>query len=75
MRRIIQLLNIPDSSDAQGCLVALCNDGSIWYMQSGEWTKEPAGIPQDEPRKSSNVCSEGNKFPCNPACDEFGCLR
>jgi len=74
LRKIIQLLNMPDSSTAQGCLVALCNDGSIWYMQGGKWTKESVGIPQDEPRKSEG-CSEGNKFPCNPACDEFGCLR
>ncbi len=73
MRKIIQLLNMPDSSYAQGCLVALCNDGSVWYMQGGKWSKETNEIPQDEPRKYSNVCSEGSRFPCNPHCEQFGC--
>lgn len=51
MRKIIQLLNIPDSSAAQGCLVALCNDGSVWYMQGGKWSKEVNEIPQHEPKQ------------------------
>lgn len=72
MRKIIQLLNMPDTFTEQGCLVALCNDGSVWYMQGGKWAKEPREIPQDEPRKSG-VCSKGNVFPCNPACEQFGC--
>lgn len=51
MRKIIQLLDIPASSTSQGCLVALCNDGSVWYMQGGKWSKEVNEIPQHEPKQ------------------------
>lgn len=45
MKKIKQLLVMPDAKDSQGCLVALCNDGTIWYMQGGEWVREMNEIP------------------------------
>jgi hypothetical protein len=47
MRRIIQ---IADNS-------ALCDDGTVWYILSGEWYKWP-DIPQDDKRKESKITFE-----------------
>lgn len=41
-RKIIQL-----SQDADGDMVALCNDGTVWYIKKGGWGQfEP--IPQGD---------------------------
>lgn len=47
MRKIIQLLDVPDSEMSQGYLCALCDDGTIWYYQ-GSWEPMQDQIPQDE---------------------------
>ena len=32
-RKVIQILTINDTEYAQGCFMALCDDGSIWDRQ------------------------------------------
>ncbi len=40
MRKIVQI------QDTEKCMVALCNDGSLWYYQSNSWTRILPDIPQ-----------------------------
>lgn len=47
-RKIIQILDCPDTDKMQGCIMALCDDGTIWYLQNDKWTLIPEQIPQDE---------------------------
>lgn len=47
-RKIIQIVDCPDTEKMQGCIMALCDDGSIWYLQGNKWTPIPVQIPQDE---------------------------
>ena len=42
MRKIIQMLPASEYRS----LTVLCNDGSMWYLELGEWKDIPA-IPQD----------------------------
>lgn len=46
VRKIIQLIDTPDSECIQGYLVALCDDGTIWFYQGGEWDLLEKQIPQ-----------------------------
>ena len=48
MRKIIQIIDIPEQSNSQGWITALCNDGTIWYYSSGKWTPIKEQIPQGE---------------------------
>lgn len=54
-RKIIQILDTQDNGNYQGCLTALCDDGSIWFFQ-GEWEPLLKQIPQDvvETRKKKD---------------------
>ena len=48
MRKIIQILTVYDD-DGSPSIVSLCDDGSVWEMQSSEnleWTRLP-DIPKD----------------------------
>ena len=47
MRKIIQLIDTVATVNDYGYLVALCNDGSVWYFTSGKWVKMEEAIPQD----------------------------
>ena len=47
-RKIIQIVDRPDTATTQGYLVALCDDGTIWYMQNNTWSLIPEQIPQHE---------------------------
>lgn len=35
-RKIIQLIDQPETQDTQGYLTALCDDGTIWFYQGGK---------------------------------------
>lgn len=48
MRKIIQILDCPDSDKAQGCIIALCDDSTIWYLQNNIWAMIEAQIPQED---------------------------
>lgn len=78
-RKIIQIVDVPDSNVAQGHLTALCNDGTIWYLAVSKWEPIKPQIPQtvliDENDPSNHIkfeCKFGERFPCNPSC-ESGC--
>lgn len=45
-RKIIQILDCPDTEKAQGCIMALCDDGTIWYLQNNNWSIIEAQVPQ-----------------------------
>lgn len=47
MRKIIQIQDVQDGIH-QGYLIALCDDGTIWYLQNNEWELFPNQIPQDK---------------------------
>lgn len=47
-RKIVQIVDCPDTATMQGCLMALCDDGTIWYMQNNKWNLIPEQIPQHE---------------------------
>jgi hypothetical protein len=42
-RRVVQMVMAPSASNA--FLVALCNDGSMWQLDEGNWIQLPA-VPQ-----------------------------
>ena len=44
-RKIIQII------EAEECLAALCNDGTLWYLSSGRWSLVKADIPQGDVSK------------------------
>lgn len=46
-RKIIQIIDCPDTERCEGCITALCNDGSIWFYQHKNWTLLDCPIPQD----------------------------
>ena len=48
MRKIIQILDNQDTEYAAGYLVALCDDGTIWYYSGDKWDLMPEQIPQYE---------------------------
>jgi hypothetical protein len=48
MRKIIQIVEIPDQPKQGGWLTALCDDGTIWYYSNSTWTQLLPLIPQDE---------------------------
>lgn len=48
MRKIIQILDCPDTDKAQGCIMALCDDGTIWYLQGEKWSLIKPQIPQTD---------------------------
>ena len=80
-RKIIQIVDVPESTVAQGCLTALCDDGTIWYFSGNTWEPIKPQIPQtvlidenDPANRFVTVCTAGHVFPCNPGC-EGGCYE
>lgn len=47
-RKIIQILDQPDTEFGGGYLTALCDDGTIWFYSSGGWEQLKEPIPQDD---------------------------
>ena len=47
-RQIIQIIDSPSTESNQGCLLALCNDGTVWFLQDGRWSPLGEQIPQDD---------------------------
>ena len=47
-RKIIQILDCPDTDKMQGYMMALCDDGTIWYLQNNKWALIPEQIPQHD---------------------------
>ena len=47
-RKIIQITDVPDTQMSQGCLIALCNDGTVWFYQGVKWSPLKEQIPQDD---------------------------
>jgi hypothetical protein len=47
MRKIIQIVESPETELAYGSLAALCNDGSLWFFCKGKWELHEHEIPQD----------------------------
>jgi hypothetical protein len=45
-RKIIQIVDSPDTETTQGYLMALCDDGTVWYFQYGNWEPMLQQIPQ-----------------------------
>lgn len=45
-RKIIQIVDVPDSTVTQGSLTALCDDGSVWYLSGNTWEPIKPQIPQ-----------------------------
>ena len=45
-RKIIQIVDCPNTETTQGCLMALCDDGTVWYLQNSKWTLILEQIPQ-----------------------------
>lgn len=37
MTKIIQVINVPDTDNFQGCLMGLDDQGGIWGFQNGVW--------------------------------------
>ena len=35
--KIVQMQHVSDTNQYQGCLMALCEDGSIWGLAAGDW--------------------------------------
>lgn len=54
-RKIIQIVESPDTETTQGYLIALCDDGTIWYMQNNEWNLMPEQIPQHDIPETSKT--------------------
>lgn len=48
MRKITQLIEVPDTDCRQGWLTALCDDGTVWYYQNSSWSILKEQIPQGE---------------------------
>ena len=48
MRKIIQIVDNPETDSMHGSLAALCDDGSIWYFSEGCWDLFNHPIPQDD---------------------------
>ena len=46
MRKIIQIQEIPETEYVSSYLMALCDDGTVWYYSHNEWSRLPE-IPQD----------------------------
>lgn len=59
MRKIIQILDCPDAEKVQGCIMALCDDGTIWYFQNNKWQPIIVQIPQVD---LSAVYARSEKF-------------
>lgn len=49
MRKIVQI------EDTEKCLIALCNDGSLWYLQAGSWSRLLPEIPQHWEEKENEA--------------------
>lgn len=47
MRKIVQFQGAGATEYSQSYLTVLCDDGSMWCLLSGTWTRLP-DIPQDE---------------------------
>lgn len=45
-RKIIQIVDNQDTEFTQGCITALCNDGTIWFFGGGKWELLNFPIPQ-----------------------------
>ena len=45
-RKIIQIVHVQDTGYSQGGLTALCDDGTLWHLSSGSWTRVTPEIPQ-----------------------------
>jgi hypothetical protein len=46
MRKIIQIVDTPETCCSKGCITALCDDGTIWFFESGKWALFEDPIPQ-----------------------------
>ena len=46
-RKIIQIQDIPETGAHGGYLLALCDDGTVWYFSAGSWTPHIEQIPQE----------------------------
>jgi hypothetical protein len=47
-RKIIQLINVPETETVERHLIALADDGSVWfYADNHGWTLMDEMIPQD----------------------------
>jgi len=47
-RKLIQIVDCPDSPIAQGCIFGLCNDGTLWAFTQGTWHIVSNGVPQGD---------------------------
>ncbi|MFT5518601.1 MAG: hypothetical protein ACI9RI_000867 [Oceanospirillaceae bacterium] len=45
-RKIIQIVDSPMDDLNEGCITALCDDGSVWFYCKNGWTLLPEQIPQ-----------------------------
>lgn len=46
MRKAIQIQEVSESPHSGPYLIALCDDGTIWYFSGGEWSLMKEQIPQ-----------------------------
>ena len=47
-RKIIQIFLCPETDYEQRRLMALCDDGTVWYLQNNKWRLIPEQIPQHD---------------------------
>ena len=50
-RRIIQILNVEETGVTCAYLIALCNDGTIWFNGNCDWEQFNKPIPQEDETK------------------------
>lgn len=60
-RKVIQIVDHADTKRTRGCLLALCDDGTIWYMQDSKWNLIPEQIPQHDLPEAYNANTEREK--------------
>lgn len=45
-RKLIQIVDCPDTTVSQGCIFGLCDDGTLWAYQHGSWSLVSPYVPQ-----------------------------
>lgn len=72
MPKIVKLCESPWGNH----LIGLDDQGTVWRLSgSGTWRKladSPEMPEKPEPVVYVRQCSDGNKFPCNPLCEQNG---
>lgn len=72
MRKLIQIVDCPDSASSQGCIFGLCDDGTLWAFQAGKWDIVSEGVPQSTNTNNDDLFFVGytNPYQIVHSCDK-----